>query len=173
MIIAHIASQPEIWSELVESADSGQQSERDDRLQSDLRIRRACRTSNASWRRFGTSVSTKTQRELVEAAVSGRENRRKAGDDARPSKRRRDNETPRRKCPTDCGADHGRRDSQRESRFAVEKSRRHDRARRSDFVKSKPTRRSIRFESSFAGTMGEWKTKVGDTVDIGRRWERF
>src|SRR6202022_3999654 len=24
-------------------------------------------------------------------------------------------------------------------------------------------------ESSFAGTMGEWKTKVGDTVDIGQK----
>ena len=36
------------------------------------------------------------------------------------------------------------------------------------FAKSKPIKRFIRFESSFAGTMGEWKTKVGDTVEIGQ-----
>ena len=46
-----------------QSADSGQQRQRHDRLQSDLRIRRACPTSNASLRRFRASVSTKTQRE--------------------------------------------------------------------------------------------------------------
>ena len=67
----------------------------------------------------------------------------------------------------DYGPDHGRRNSQRQSRFASEKTGRS--IELDDPLCEVETDKAVYpIESSFAGTMGEWKTKVGDTVEIGQ-----
>ena len=169
MIISHLAAQPEIWSEMISppilvskgNVMIGYNPIYEYAALPDVeRIVAALKQSMSI--SSGRVVAAGVDRGHLKPAQT------RAESAAQKLKRRRMGKpTFLRIARKSSGADHGRRHSQRENCALLKKP--GEPVELDDPLCEVETDKAVYpIESSFAGTMGEWKTEVGATVDIGQ-----